>query len=326
MRRDQDIAVWAQANLRTLDGGRAVVTGGGSGIGLAVSRGLAALGAHVVIADRDAAAGEAAAGAINALGGDGSASFRAVDLAEPEAVSTCAAALGDAPVDILVNNAGILPPLRRRTTARGDELAFAISVLGHFALTASLLPALGAAHAPRVVWLSSLVHRRGRIDLDDLDGARNYEAQNAYNQAKIASLMLAMEMDRRGRERGSHIASLAAHPGVARTAIGHSRDGQARVGLHDHLTDLAFHGVMRLMGQPADVASRPVLRAAADRSMAGGSFFGPGGFGEMRGASRLLTPTPVARDASARACLWAYCERRTGHTFPWRAHDRGAAA
>lgn len=319
-----DITVWARGNLQQRKGARALVTGGASGIGLSVARGLGALGAEVCIADINTEGGEAAVSALRAEWPDTRFSFARLDLADPESVAAFCDGFDVSALDILVNNAGILPPLRRRETPGGQEIGFAISVLGHFALTAGLLDRLETAEAPRVVWLSSLVHRRGTMRLDDL-ACRDYEAQNAYNQAKIASLMLALECEARARAAGAKLVSLAAHPGVARTAIGHSRDGQRRENLHDRLTDFAFLAAMKLLGQPAEVGARAVLQAAVDPQLPGGSLFGPGGLGETRGAPRRLTPTAVACDTQARTRLWDYCRDVTGIEFDWKLIEGRAA-
>jgi len=304
------IADWAQAHFPRLEGRHAVVTGAASGIGLASARALAALGARLTVIDMNAEAGDQAARTIAADSGT-HVEFAQLDLSDLDAVQRFCAAGSDA-VDILINNAGILPPLRRKITAKGHELAFAISVFGHFALTAGLWSRLSASAAGRVVWLSSLVHRRGHIDLDDLHGEGRYEAQRAYNQAKLASLMLAVETEVRAREAGSRVVSLAAHPGVARTGIGHSRDGQVRRGMHDYLTDAAFHTVMRLLGRPPERAAQPIVQAAVDITLPGGSLYGPGGLGEMAGRSRVLRPAAVALDRAARSRLWEQCETATG--------------
>lgn len=315
------VTQWARECLPRLNGRCAVVTGGAGGIGLGTARGLAALGARVVVADVDDARGTAAVDGIRTELPAARVEFRRIDLASPDGVVAFAAAWGDAPLDLLVNNAGILPPLQRRTTREGFELSFAISVLGHFALTARLLPALSRASAARVVWLSSLVHRRARLRLDDLHGEEDYDPQAAYNQAKLACLMLALEMQQRARAAGSRIASSAAHPGVARTGLAASRDGQRRASLRDHLTDIALAGIMRLRGQPVDVAARSILLAAADPSASGGSFIGPARLGETGGTPGPLQPAAPARDAALRAALWRAVEDMTGQAFDWR--ERG---
>ncbi|MHA7834252.1 MAG: SDR family NAD(P)-dependent oxidoreductase [Algiphilus sp.] len=314
MTQPQAITAWAQAQFAQRAGQHAVITGAASGIGYATAQALAALGTRLTLLDVNAEAGAQAAQRIATESG-ATVRFEPLDLSDLEAVQRLCASDAWSPVDLLINNAGILPPLRRRTTAQGHELAFAISVFGHFALTAGLWERLEAQPAPRVVWVSSLVHRQARMDLDDLHGVRAYEAQRAYNQAKLASLMLALECEARARAAGSRVTSLAAHPGVAKTGIGHSRDGQPRRGLHDYLTDLAFHTVMRLLGRPPDVAARPIVQAAVDPDLPGGTLYGPGGPGEMAGRLRLLQPTAVARDREARQRLWSACEAAIGRSF-----------
>ncbi|WP_420429129.1 SDR family NAD(P)-dependent oxidoreductase [Algiphilus sp.] len=308
------ITAWAQARFAPFAGRHAVITGAASGIGYATAQALAALGMRLTLLDVNAETGAHAAHHIAAETG-AEVRFEALDLSDLAAVQRLCAASAWPGVDLLINNAGILPPLRRRTTAQGYELAFAISVFGHFALTAGLWEQLETQPAARVVWVSSLVHRQARIDLEDVHGVRAYEAQRTYNQAKLASLMLALECEARARASGSRVTSLAAHPGVAKTGIGHSRDGQPRRGLHDHLTDIAFHTVMRLLGRPPELAARPIVQAAVDSAIPGGSLFGPGGPGEMAGRLRLLQPAAAARDAQARQRLWRLCEDAIGRPF-----------
>jgi NAD(P)-dependent dehydrogenase (short-subunit alcohol dehydrogenase family) len=116
------------------------------------------------------------------------------------------------PLDFLINNAGIMKPPRRELTADGFELQFGGNYLGHFALTAHLLPLLRAAGTSRVVTMSSPHDRRGRMDFDDLNG-RAYDAQRQYGPSKLAILMFARELDRPSRAGGWGIRSNAAHPG-----------------------------------------------------------------------------------------------------------------
>ncbi|MEQ1438924.1 SDR family oxidoreductase [Fontimonas sp. SYSU GA230001] len=305
---------WCREHLPDLTGRRALVTGAASGLGFETARGLAARGAEVILADRNVAGGQAAAARIRAEVPDARVAFRELDLADLAFVRRCAEALlaeGRA-LDILVNNAGILPPLERRTTKDGFELKFGINVLGHFALDAQLWPLLEQARAPRVVWVSSLVHRHGTLDFDDLNAERRYDPQRAYNQAKLACLVLAMEQQARAQAAGSGVAVLAAHPGVARTSIGATRASEQRRKLRDYAEALAFRIAMRWFGQDQDRGARPILYAAAAAEARGGEFYGPDGFGEMAGAPRRVKLSQPARDAGVRGRLWDACERMTG--------------
>jgi NAD(P)-dependent dehydrogenase (short-subunit alcohol dehydrogenase family) len=283
-----------------------------------VAAALAARGMHVTIADRNHAAGVAAAARIRAAAPAAAVEFRPVDLASLAQVRAFADALlaDGQPLDLLVNNAGILPSLSRRTSADGFELAFAIAHLGHFALTVRLLPALARAAAPRVVGVTSLVQAWARIDFDDLQAEHRYEPQRAYDQSKLAALMFALELDARARAAGLALASLAAHPGVARTGIGDARLREPPRRLRDRLELWAFRAAMAWIGQPAAAGAQAILHAATAADARGGEFYGPGGFQQWRGAPARVRPSKAARDARARTRLWELSERLTGVRWP----------
>lgn len=312
---------WARAQLTDLQGRRALVTGAASGLGYETALGLAACGAQVVLADRNVVGGEAAVTRIRETLPGAQVSFAPLDLGDLAAIRAFAQrelARGLA-LDLLVNNAGLLPPLQRATTADGFELKFGVNVLGHFALTARLLPALLRSPAARVVWVSSLVHRHARIDFDDLNAERDYAHQRAYNQAKLACLMLAMETQARAQAAGVALTATAGHPGVSRTALGDSRKGQRRRTLTDHLADLGLWISMRWLSQGPGQGARSILYAAAAADAVGGGFYGPSGVGEMRGDPRRVALSAPAKDAGQRRRLWAACEALTGERYDWSA-------
>jgi NAD(P)-dependent dehydrogenase (short-subunit alcohol dehydrogenase family) len=310
-------AAWCEKNLPKLAGKTALVTGAASGLGYETAAGLALKGAQVILADINIEGGRAAADRLRQQQPGAQVTFRAIDLANLASVRGFAndlAGKGGA-IDILVNNAGILPPLQRRQTVDGFELKLGINVLGHFALTGLLLPALSKSPSARVVWVSSLVHRHASINFDDLNAERDYAPQRAYNQAKLACLMLALELQARAQAKNLPLSSLAAHPGVAKTPLGESRKGQARTGVADYLTDAAFWIAMNLFSQPQDRGALPILQAAASTTARGGEFYGPDGIAEMRGLPTRVQPSAPALDASLRQRLWADCERLTGITY-----------
>src|SRR5947199_5353470 len=189
-----------------------VVTGANSGIGLAAARELAASRAHVTLAVRDTAKGDAAAAGMR-----GDPEVRALDLAHLASVRAFAEGL-DRNIDVLVNNAGVMATPHRRT-ADGFELQLGTNHLGHFALTGLLLGALRARPGARVVTVSSNAHKAGRIDFDDLQGERRYRRWRAYGQSKLANLLFMFELDRRARDAGLDLVSVAAHPGYAATNL-----------------------------------------------------------------------------------------------------------
>jgi NAD(P)-dependent dehydrogenase (short-subunit alcohol dehydrogenase family) len=290
---------------------RALVTGAAAGLGLETARALAVLGFDLVIADRNVAGGEAAAQQLLADGAAGRIEFRALDLGDLAAIRSFAASF-DGRLDVLVNNAGLLPPLRRATTRDGFELKFGVSHLGHFALTAGLLPRLLQSPAPRVVSVSSIVQASGRIDFDDLQAERSYLSSRSYAQTKLACLIFALELQKRSDAAGVRLTSVAAHPGISRTGIGDGRRDEQRRSITDWLEGVAFQIAMRGFGQTPEQGALPIIHAASAVGVRGGEFYGPDGFMQFRGKPRLVPPSAAARDSAIAQRLWAVSEQLTG--------------
>jgi NAD(P)-dependent dehydrogenase (short-subunit alcohol dehydrogenase family) len=289
---------WTAADIPDQTGRTAVVTGANSGLGFAIARELARAGASVVLAVRDTAKGERAAGEIG-----GRTRVERLDLAELASVRSYAERF-EGPLDLLVNNAGVMAP-PRRLTADGFESQLGTNHLGHFALTGLLLPALQVAPEPRVVTMSSAAHRFGRINFDDLQGERRYNNWLAYGQSKLANLLFAFELERRARGK---LGSLAAHPGYSATNLQFA--GPAR------WYERGSMAVMnRVIAQNADMGALPALYAATVPDVAGGSYIGPGGFMELRGHPHLVTAAGRAYDEEAAGRLWEVSEELTGVHF-----------
>lgn len=202
-----------------LTGRYAIVTGGGSGIGLETARVLADAGARVVIAGRDAAACASAVARLRAESPDTCVEFGELDLGSLASVRTFAHRYSGAgvPLHLLINNAGVMaPPLTR--TADGFESQFGVNHLGHFALVEALLPALRHAGGARVVSLSSRAHRRGDIDFDDPNYRRRpYDPWQAYGQSKTACALQAVDVTSRYADDG--ITCNAVMPGAIVTGL-----------------------------------------------------------------------------------------------------------
>ncbi|MGF1654893.1 MAG: oxidoreductase [Actinomycetales bacterium] len=289
---------------RDLTGRTAVVTGATSGLGLASARELAGRGARVVLTARDAGRGEAAVAAVRGAVPDADVAVEPLDLADLASVRDFAGRLTAATgrLDVLLNNAGVMMPRQRRTTADGFELQVGTNHLGHWVLTALLLPLLLATPGARVVTVSSLAARTGRLTDADLRGERPYRPAAAYATSKLANLVFALELDRRFRAAGRDTLSLAAHPGLAATNLA------ATTGLPAPLVRLGG-----LLMQSAEHGARPQLHAAAAPDARGGEYYGPAGPGEMRGrrVRRLAVPA-AAQDRDAPARLWAVSRDLTG--------------
>jgi len=303
---------WSADDVPDLTDRVAIVTGANSGIGLEAARVLAARGAHVVLACRDAGRGGAARDAIREAHPDASTEFAPLDLASLASVR----AFSDAFVanydrlDILCNNAGVmaLPP---RTTADGFEMQLGTNHLGHFALTARLLDRLLAAPAARVVTVSSTMHRPGRLRWDDLQLQASYGKWRAYAQSKLANLLFAFELDRRLRRAGSRAISVAAHPGYAATNLVNVGPQMAPARVFERLAAIGS----RILAQGAEDGALPTLYAAAAPTVNGGDFFGPGGLFELRGAPKQVRASSRARNETDAARLWEISESLTGERF-----------
>jgi len=301
---------WSIANIPDQSGRIAVVTGPG-GLGFETALGLAGAGARVILAGRNPDKGAAALAAIKAQTPGADVAFAALDLASLGSVEACAAALlKELPrLDLLINNAGVMAPSTRQETADGFELQLGVNYLGHFALTARLLPLLRQGAHPRVISLSSIAHRTGSIRFQDLQWRRSYSAWGAYGQSKLAMLMFALELQRRSDAAGWGLTSLAAHPGFARTEL--IANGPGANGAMAALSGL----VQPLVSQSAAQGALPTLFAATAKEVVAGGYYGPDGFLELKGspAPAKIMPKAQARDAAAR--LWQESERLTSQTF-----------
>jgi NAD(P)-dependent dehydrogenase (short-subunit alcohol dehydrogenase family) len=309
---------WTAADLPDQSGRVAIVTGANSGLGLATARDLAGAGALVVIACRSAAKGDQAAASIRARFPGAMLEVAPLDLADLGSVREFAARIGDAhdAIDLLINNAGIMAAPRRLTTD-GFESQFGTNHLGHFALTGLLLPALLKAPAPRVVTVSSHLHRRGAMRFDDLQGERKYDRWGAYGTSKLANLMFCFELQRRATEAGATLLSLAAHPGYASTNL--------QFAATDRFYEKAFGWIgNRLIAQSADMGALPTLYAATVPDLPGGTFVGPGGRAQQRGYPTIVTAARKAYEEDDWRRLWEVSEQLTGVHYAFASAGRPA--
>ena len=302
---------WTVSDIADQTGRITVITGASSGIGAEAAMALAAKGGQVVLAVRDQGRGDAVRTRILGRKPDAKVSVSIVDMASLASVRAFAFRMqSEVPhIDVLLNNAGLGLQATRATTVDGFERQFGTNHLGHFALTGMVMPALLRAPAPRVVAIASIAHRRGRIDFDDLQGARAYNGSKAYSQSKLANLMFAYELDRLAREAGSRLVSVAAHPGVATTGfIAATQMAAFKVAIGN----LAFG----IFGQDAASGALPGLYAATMPDVQGGQYWGPDGFLEIRGTPALAKPSRHALDRAVWRRLWTVSEELTGVVYP----------
>lgn len=313
---------WTLADIPPQAGRRFFITGANSGIGYAAAVELARRGAVVVLACRDEARGRAALSRLRVeAASPGSAADEAelvlLNLASLASVREVAEAevARRLPLHGLINNAGVMAPPQRRVTVDGFELQFGTNVLGHFALTCGLMRALERGHSAqpddsaRVVTVSSVAHKRGKIDFDDLQSTQGYKPMGAYAQSKLADLMFAFELERRLQAANLGTRSLAVHPGVARSELFKVGSGKGLA----RLAEGAIRGSIGLLLNSEAEGALPTLYAATAGEAKGGGYYGPQGFKEMRGGDvGSAEVAPAAQDLQAQQRLWQVCEQLTG--------------
>ncbi len=285
-------------------GRTAIVTGANTGIGYETARALARKGAQVILACRDEQKGAAAAERIQAEKPAGSVRAQALDLSDLESVKRFAERFKaeHQRLDLLINNAGVMVPPKSQTK-QGFELQFGTNHLGHFALTAHLLPLLQRTADSRVVVVSSGAHHMGHIAFDDLQFAqRGYKPWAAYAQSKLANLLFALELQRRLQAAGAKTVVTAAHPGWTATDLQRSSSVISKV----------FNPLFAM--KPPEGAL-PTLRAATDPAASAGDYYGPKNFFEMTGPPVRARINKHAQDQQVAARLWTVSEKLTGVHF-----------
>ncbi|HSV35548.1 MAG TPA: SDR family oxidoreductase [Ramlibacter sp.] len=297
-------------------GGRtAVITGATGGLGYETALALAGANARVIVTGRNAAKGWDAVNRISAVHRRAHVRFEALDLASLASVEAFAAKVGSErrPVDMLINNAGVMALPVRKVTQDGFEMQIGTNYLGHFALTARLLPLLQRSAQPRVVSLSSVAHRQGVIDLGDFQGTA-YRPWKAYGQSKLAMLMFAFELQRRSDAAGWGLMSNAAHPGWARTDL--FTNGPRSNGWSWNWQRCVAELAGPFFSQDAAAGALPTLYAATSPDARPATLYGPDGLGEMKGAPAMARVARRALNPSVAADLWELSGELTGVTFP----------
>ena len=291
----------------------AVVTGATSGIGYETAKALAAAGAEVIVASRNAAKGADVVAQIRAIQRGAAVRFEPLDLASLASVADCAARIAASVphIDLLINNAGVMAIPTRHETIDGFEMQLGANYLGHFALDMHLMPKVLAAPAPRIVTVSSIAHRSGRIHFNDLQLKSGYTPWKAYGQSKLATLMFSLELERRAIAESLTLTSIAAHPGYAVTGLQSTGPGFGRNGKVS-LVERVGKLLQPFFSQPAAAGALPTLFAATSPQAIGGVMYGPDGFYELKGSPTLAGIVPRARDQSAWLRLWEVSEQLTG--------------
>ncbi len=305
---------WTTVDIPSQSRRLAVVTGATGGLGYETALALAAAGAEVVLAGRNETKGAHALVRIRNAHPDAVARFERLDVASLASVAAFTETLlaEDRGIGLLVNNAGVMALPERQLTVDGFELQFATNYLGHFALTARLLPLLRRVPGARMVNVSSLAAGLDSIDLTDLQSEQAYVPFRTYGMTKLAMLMFALELQRRSEAVGWGIDGMAAHPGYARTDI--IGNGPASRGLRAALWRIVRPLLLPLSPQ-AGQAALAILFAATSPDARGGGFYGPTGWRELRGPPGKAKMPDKALEGSDAARLWETSERLSGVSF-----------
>ena len=290
--------------------GRSVVVTGTGGLGFEDALELARAGAEVIIAGRNPSKGSEAVELIRQQLPKANVGFEVVDLADLKSIAEFGERLRSKheSLDVLINNAAVMTPPTRQTTTDGFELQIGTNYLGHFALTAHLLPLLRRGNNPRVVNVSSIAARNGAINFDDFQAENSYKPMIAYSQSKLANLLFSFELQRRSDAEGWGLSSIAAHPGVSRTELLHNGAGR-----------FSIMGLMRtffwFLFQPAAQGALPTLYAATSPDAENGGYYGPDKFSEVRGFPAPARIPLQAENKEVAARLWNISEQLTKVTF-----------
>ena len=203
-----------------LDGKTVIITGANTGIGLETAVDLAGRQARVILACRSSEKGEKAAVEVRRRSGNDNVVFRLLDLSSLESVRRFASTMLDEEpqIDILVNNAGVMAcPYTK--TVDGFEMQFGVNHLGHFLLTNLLLDRLKEAKAARIVNVSSIAYRGGKINFDDMNYEHSkYSSFSAYSNSKLANILFTRALAK--RLEGTEVTVNVLHPGAVRTKLG----------------------------------------------------------------------------------------------------------
>ncbi len=300
---DSGFSDWKASQLPDLSGKDYVITGANSGIGFEAARMLAEAGANVTIACRNKDKAEAAKKQLEKTA-KGKVEVISLDLASMTSIRSAAEELRKRlpKIDALINNAGIMQT-PHQLTADGFEMQLGTNHLGHFLWTALLFDLVEKAEG-RVVTVSSVAHKFGKINFNDLMSENSYSATDAYCQSKLANLMFAMDLHRKLHASNSKVLSIACHPGYSATNL----QSTGPTGL----LNLSYKFLNKIVAQPMEKGAIPTVLAAAGNEAKAGGYYGPQLFSEARGRVSDATVMSKALDEQTASRLWKESEQLTG--------------
>jgi NAD(P)-dependent dehydrogenase (short-subunit alcohol dehydrogenase family) len=291
---------WTGENIPNQENRIVVITGATSGLGKQATKVLAGKNARVIMAVRNIEKAKAVVSEIQKDFPKAKIDIRQLDLNSLKSVQDFAEAFTSEyqQLDILINNAGVMM-CPYATTKDGFEIQMGTNHLGHFALTGRLMPTLLNTKNSRVVSTSSMAHKQGNINFDDLNWeSRDYNAVKAYSDSKIANLYFTSELVRKYKGHENAPIFTSAHPGWTKTE------------LDRHSGIVAFIG--NFTAQKVEMGTLPSLRAATDLDAKSGDYFGPKSLFEARGYPVIVQPNKMAQNETNAKRLWDISEQLTG--------------
>jgi NAD(P)-dependent dehydrogenase (short-subunit alcohol dehydrogenase family) len=274
-----------------------LVTGATSGLGEVTARELAGMNANVILVSRNPKKCELTVQDIKATTHNPNVEFLAADLSSQKEVQRVAAEFKSRyqRLDVLVNNAGGVF-LNRTLSADGIEMTFALNHLSYFLLTNLLLDVLVASAPSRVVNVSSAVHLRARLDMENLQNKVGFNGLSAYSQSKLANMLFTFELAR--RLEGTGVTVNALHPGYVESNLGKNNAG--------FLKPLAK--LIHIGGIPPEEGARTIVYLASSPEVEGitGSYF----------VKQKVVPSLVSYDKQSASQLWEISAALTGVEWP----------
>ena len=305
---------WTAEDIPDLSSKTIIVTGANSGIGYQAALEFARKNAVVWLACRNEDKANAALKKIREQVPTAKVKYGHLDLSDLSTIKPFIEMIRkeSKQIDVLVNNAGVaLGSGPRKESKDGFELTMSANHFGHFALTAALIPFLKKSNSPRVVNVSSSLHKRGTADFDDFDMKKKYNASKAYANSKLANLQFSLELQKRADDAGWKLTVATAHPGLSMTnmtAIGNRTSWRAWI-----IDFLAYY-----VGQSDVQGAWPTEFAAVSEDVVPNGYYGPNGWFEIKGNPIPVVPSNASQNEETAKKLWELSESKTNVKYHFK--------
>ena len=295
---------WSFDDIPDLSGKTIIVTGGNSGLGFETVKSFSAKGSETILTCRDPEKGKFAKEKILEEYPNAQINVMNLDLADLKSIHSFVGKIEEQypKINVLLNNAGIICPYKK--TKDGFEIQIGTNHLGHFALTGLLLHLLKNTKGSRVVNVSSIGHKFGKLDFDNFMFEKGgYAIMKAYGNTKLSNLLFTYELQRRFEKFNVNCIAVAAHPGISKSNL--AKYVTKKLGYK-----IVF-GISSVMSQSPSIGALPEIRASVDPLVKGGDYFGPDGFQEWRGYPVKVKSNDASQDLANAEKLWEVSEKLT---------------